>query len=68
MSSWISDETGKWHPAKESVGLKNISDKPIVVEIKDDAGKVFKKTIQPGADYVYEGPDRAAMFQWCIVS
>lgn len=64
MSSWISDETGKWHPAKESVGLKNISDKPIVVEIKDDAGKVFKKTIQPGADYVYEGPDRAAMFQW----
>lgn len=64
MSTWISDENGKWHPAKESAALKNITDKPIVVEMKDDSGKVFKRTIQPGADYIYEGSDRAAMFQW----
>lgn len=64
MPSWISDEWGKWHPAKETAGLKNISDKPIVIEMIDDDGKKFKKTVQPGGDYVYEGPDRAALYQW----
>lgn len=64
MATWISDENGKWHPAKESAALKNITDKPIVVEMKDDTGKVFKRTVQSGADYIYEGSDRAAMFQW----
>lgn len=64
MSTWVSDETGKWYPAKESAGLKNISDKPIVIEMIADDGKKFKKTVLPGQDYVYEGPDRAAMFQW----
>ncbi len=64
MPSWISDENGKWHPAKETAGLKNITDKPIVIDITSDDGKKFKKTIQPGADYVYDGPDRAAMYQW----
>lgn len=64
MSNWISDENGRWHPAKETAGLINISDKPIVVEISDDSGKKFTKTVAPGAPYTYEGPDRAAMFQW----
>lgn len=64
MPSWVSDGSARWHPAKESVSLKNISNKAIVVEMKDDAGKIFKRTVQPGADYIYEGPDRAAMYQW----
>ena len=64
MASWVSDENGKWHPAKEQAGLKNYSNKSIVVEMVDDDGKKFKKTVPPGGSYVYEGPDRAALFQW----
>lgn len=64
MPTWVSDEKGIWHPAKERVALKNISDKPIKIKQTDDDGKFFTKTIQPGEDYIYEGPDRAALFQW----
>ena len=64
MSRWISDEKGLWHPAKERVGLKNLSGKPIQIEQTSDDGKKFKMTIPNGGDYVYEGPDRAAMYQW----
>lgn len=64
MSNWVSDENGKWHPAKEIVGLVNRSDKAIILEMKDDSGKKFTKTINPGEPYTYEGPDRAAMYQW----
>lgn len=64
MPSWISDEVGKWHPAKENAGLVNISDNPIEIEQTSSDGKKFKVIIQPGANYVYEGPDRAAMYQW----
>ena len=64
MSHWISDEKGLCHPAKERVGLKNLSGKPIKIEQTSDDGKKFTMTIKPGGDYVYEGPDRAAMFQW----
>lgn len=64
MPRWITDEKGKLHPSKERVSLKNLSDKPIKVEQTADDGKKFFQTIQPGMDYIYEGPDRAAMFQW----
>ena len=64
MSRWISDENGRWHPAKESVSLKNLSNKPMKIKMKDDNGKEFTRTVPPGGDYIYEGPDRAAMFQW----
>lgn len=64
MPSWISDETGKWHPAKENAPLVNISNKPIEIEVTSSDGKKFKQKIEPGANYVYEGPDRAALFQW----
>lgn len=64
MSTWISDENGRWHPAKEVAGLINISDKPIQIEQTASDGKKFKVTVAPGAPYTYEGPDRAAMFQW----
>lgn len=64
MSSWISDEKGLWHPAKERVGLKNLSGKDIVIEQTDMDGKKFKIKVPPMGDYTYEGPDRAAMYQW----
>lgn len=64
MSTWISDEKGFLHPAKERVGLKNLSDKEIIIEQTDMDGKKFKSKVPPGGDYTYEGPDRAALFQW----
>lgn len=64
MSTWISDEKGLLHPAKERVGLKNLSGKEIIVEQTDIDGKKFKTRVPSGADYTYEGPDRAAMYQW----
>lgn len=64
MSSFISDELGIWHPAKESVPLKNNTDRPIEIEQTSSDGKKFKQVVKPGGSYIYEGPDRAAMFQW----
>lgn len=64
MPTWISDEKGLWHPAKENVGLVNISNKAIEVEYSSTDGKKFKVKVEPGASYTYEGPDRAALFQW----
>lgn len=64
MSTWISDEKGFLHPAKERAALKNISNAAIEVEQTASDGTKFKQVIPPGADYIYEGPDRAAMFQW----
>jgi hypothetical protein len=61
MSSWVTDEKGRWHPAKEIANLTNNSNKNIVIEITDDKGAKFKKTIAPGMPYVYEGPCRAAL-------
>ena len=51
--SWISKD-GVWHPAKEKVGLTNLSGKTKVIE---------GKKIKAGDPYVYEGPDRAALFE-----
>lgn len=64
MSTWVSDEKGLLHPAKEQVGLINRGNKSIKIEQTSDDGKKFTKTISPGGSYVYEGPDRAAMYQW----
>ena len=63
MSSWVTDEKGLWHPAKEKVGLVNRSGKTIKVKSKDREGKEFVQDIAPGEPYVYEGPDRAALFE-----
>lgn len=64
MPTWVSDGVGLWHPAKERVPLKNLSGKPLQIEQTSDDGKKFTTTVMPGQDYIYEGPDRAAMFQW----
>lgn len=64
MPTWISDEKGILHPAKERVALKNMTDKTIYREMTDVDGKKFKVPVPPGGDYIYDGPDRAALFQW----
>ena len=53
MPRFISKE-GVWHPAKERVALKNLSGKTKKVDGED---------VQPGDDYIYEGADRAALFE-----
>lgn len=64
MPSWISDEKGLLHPAKEQVSLVNRTNKTISIEQTSEDGKKFKMKIKPGAPYIYEGPDRASMYQW----
>lgn len=56
MPTFISKD-GVWHPAKEKIGLTNLSGKTKTIEIN---GKKVK--IKPGDPYIYEGPDRAALF------
>lgn len=59
MSSWITDASGKWHPALEKVSLTN-------------HGPAFKHPksgdiVETGDPYIYEGPCRAALFDlWQI--
>ena len=53
---------GKWYPAKERVALKNIKDEKIVNP--SEKGSRFEgEEVEPGADYIYEGVDRAAAFE-----
>lgn len=54
MANWVS-RRGVWHPAKEKVGLNNYSGKEIT------AGDGEK--IKPGEPYIYDGPDRSALFE-----
>lgn len=55
MPSYISHE-GVMYPAKERVGLTNHSDKAI-------KHPTTNEMIEPGDPYIYEGPDRAAMYE-----
>ena len=60
MPTYIS-KGGKWYPAKEKVGLKNYSDKTIKNPSTDE--KLKDEEIKPGEDYIYSGPDRAALYE-----
>lgn len=62
MPRWITDERGLWHPAKEKVALKNNSTKEIINPSATWSNHYGEK-IAPGDPYIYEGPDRAAMFE-----
>ena len=53
MPKYISKE-GEWYPAKERIALKNLSGKVKMVDGKE---------VQPDDDYIYEGADRAALFE-----
>ena len=61
MSRWITDEKGLWHPGKEKVSLTNNSDKPII-NPSATWSNYYGQVVQPKEPYIYEGPDRAAMF------
>jgi hypothetical protein len=45
---------GRWYPAKEKVALKNITKETKVIDGEE---------VGPGEPYIYEGPDRAALFE-----
>lgn len=53
---------GKWFPAKERVALKNNSNKEIVNPSSDDS-KFYQEKVPAGADFIYEGPDRAFLYE-----
>ena len=53
MPNYVS-KGGVWYPAKEKVGLTNLSGK---------TKEVDGKKVKHGDPYVYEGPDRAALFE-----
>lgn len=61
MASWVSKD-GVFYPAKERVSLKNISGK-VLINPSEKGSKYHGEEVQPGDDFIYEGPDRAAMFQ-----
>lgn len=52
MASYISKD-GVWYPMKEKVGLVNRSKKSI---------EINGQKIAPGEPFVYDGPDRGALF------
>jgi len=52
MANFITDEKGRWHPAKEKIGLINKSDQDMSYK-----GEVIK----PGDPFIYDGPDREAV-------
>ena len=60
MPSYVSNK-GKWYPQKEKVALKNLSDKTI--ENPSTEEKLKGEKIEPGEDFIYSGPDRAALYE-----
>jgi len=60
MPNYIS-KGGKWYPRAERVALKNNSKETIKNPSTDE--KLKKEEIKPGQDYIYSGPDRAALFE-----
>lgn len=52
---------GIWNPAKERVALKNHSDQTIKNPSTDE--KYKDEEVKPGEDFIYSGPDRAALFE-----
>ncbi len=60
MPTFVS-KGGKWYPAKERVALKNNSDLTIKNPSTDE--KLKNEEIKSGEDYIYAGPDRAALYE-----
>lgn len=60
MSRFVSKD-GVWYPGKERVSLKNLSGK-ILTNPSEEGSKFHGEEVQPGDDFIYEGPDRAAMY------
>jgi hypothetical protein len=60
VSNFVSKD-GVWFPGKERVSLKNLSGK-VLTNPSEEGSKYYGEQVQPGDDFIYEGPDRAAMF------
>jgi hypothetical protein len=60
MPSYVS-KGGVWYPTKEKVALKNYSKQTIKNPSTDE--KLKGEEIKPGEDYIYAGPDRAALYE-----
>jgi len=61
MGQWISLH-GKLYPANEKVALRNNSDKTIK-NPSASWSKFAGEDVGPGEPFIYEGPDRAALFE-----
>jgi len=61
MPNYVSKD-GIWHPSKERVALKNNS-ATVIKNPSEEGSKYHNENIQPGDDYIYEGPDRASLFE-----
>lgn len=59
MPSFISDE-GVWVPSKERISLKNETAE-VAINPSVEGSKYHGEEVQPGDDFIYEGPDRAAL-------
>ena len=61
MSPRYISKGGKWYPQNERVALKNNSTETIKNPSTDE--KLKDEEIKSGQDYIYSGPDRAALFE-----
>lgn len=68
MSRWISLD-GKWFPAPERVALKNNTNSVTKIPKKrNEKGEIIEwEEVAPGMDYIYEGPDRGALFELYLI-
>ena len=62
MPTYISKD-GVFYPAKEKVGLVNRSNKTIT-NPSAKWSEYHGKKIKPGEPFIYEGPDRASLFEF----
>ena|SRR3990167_4908181 len=60
MPTWVSKD-GKFYPANEKVALVNHSNETIK-NPSADWSENHGKDVAPGDPFIYEGPDRAALF------
>lgn len=61
MPTFVSKD-GVFHPAKERVALRNNSNETIK-NPSAEYSKYCGEEVKPGEQYIYEGPDRAALFE-----
>lgn len=61
MPSFVSKD-GVWFVKKEKVSLRNNSGKTITNPSMEGT-KYFGEQVSPGEPFIYEGPDRAALFE-----
>jgi len=61
MPKYISKD-GVWHVARERVSLVNNSNQTIT-NPSEEGSKYFGEQVKAGEPFIYEGPDRASLFE-----